>query len=388
VPIRAGRASIAAVADPDQFQQLAPHRLAEALRAEAERVSGVPVALYLVGLDGTCLVRLAGAEPFPTRLSVPRGLGPEIAAERYLEVNRGLQARLPGCVAAPMRVYGRAVGLLLALRSPAAPLDALADQAASAMELASGYTDVFAAARRTERISVAAEIQQNLLPPRIAHLEGAELAATIIPTYEVGGDWFDYAQNADGVWVAVADGVGKGARAGALATIALAALRAARRNGDQLERAARAVHEAVMQVSTGADFVTAILAHWDPQTMALRWLTFGHPRPLVVHLNGAVEELSEAVNAPLGLWLLSPLLASGNRRLRPGERLILYSDGVSERRSAAGRLLGVEGIRAVVARAGVSAVATVSALADAVDTASPEPVRDDATILVLRPTGR
>ena len=79
------------------------------------------------------------------------------------------------------------------------------------MELAGGYTDVFDAARRRKETHAAAELQQSLLPPRIARIGGGEIAGSVLPAYEVGGDWFDYVENRDGAWLAVADAVGKGA---------------------------------------------------------------------------------------------------------------------------------------------------------------------------------
>src|SRR5690242_21868515 len=75
------------------FQQSLPHRLPEELLHEAARIAEVPAALYLVGLDGSCLVRLAGDDTFPERLPAPQALGPEVAPESYPELNRALQKR-------------------------------------------------------------------------------------------------------------------------------------------------------------------------------------------------------------------------------------------------------------------------------------------------------
>jgi len=173
-----------------------------------------------------------------------------------------------------------------------------------------------------------------------------------------------------------------------VAATALAALRAARRNGRGLVEAAQAMHEVVASTFSGTDFVTAVLALWVPNAREFRWLTFGHPRPLLVHLDGTLEELTEGVSRPLGIALQPPDWHTARRTLGAGERLILYSDGVSERRTAAGDLLGLEGIRAAVAGApGASAVATASALAGAVRLAATAPLRDDATMMVLRVAG-
>src|SRR5204862_5131435 len=138
---------------------------------------------------------------------------------------------------------GRAVGLLLGLRAPDGPLLELGRIGAAALELAAGYTDVIDGSRRRKETHAAAELQQSLLPPRITRLGGGELAGTVLPSYEVGGDWFDYVENRDGAWIAIADAVGKGATAGALGGIALAALRAARRSDQTLETAVRTMHE-------------------------------------------------------------------------------------------------------------------------------------------------
>jgi serine phosphatase RsbU (regulator of sigma subunit) len=69
-----------------------------------------------------------------------------------------------------------------------------------------------------------------------------------------------------------------------------------------------------------------------------------------------------------------------------GDRLLLYSDGVSERRTADGGRIGEDGLRAILTELGPrSAATTVRGLQDAVINASPEPLRDDATLLVVAP---
>src|SRR4029079_15120193 len=94
-------------------------------------------------------------------------------------------------------------------------------------------------------IQPAAEIQQDLLPPRLAVFDGDEIAGGVLPGYDVAGDFFDYAANADGLWLCVADAMGKGNDAAAVASLAVGALRAARRGGANLEQAAALVHRTV-----------------------------------------------------------------------------------------------------------------------------------------------
>src|SRR5205823_13039977 len=157
---------------------------------------------------------------------------------------------------------GRITGLLLCVGTPVTPLDDIAKQGAAALELANEYTDVIEAARRRKPPRAAAEVQQNLFPPRIARISGAQLAGGLLPTYEVGGDWFDFVENRDGAWLAIADAAGTGPNAAGLGASALGALRAARRSGHDLVQALEAMHETVRGLGNHDFYVTALVARW------------------------------------------------------------------------------------------------------------------------------
>ena len=162
------------------------------------------------------------------------------------------------------------MGFLLTSDRSSADLDAFPGQAL-ALELASGYTDALHAVRRRKDTQPAAEIQQNLLPPRLARVDRADVAGGVLPGYEVGGDFFDYASNADGVWLVVADATGKGNSAAALSSLAIGALRAARRAGAGLQEAARRVDEAILTLDMRL-YLTAVMGSWDPNGYRLRWI--------------------------------------------------------------------------------------------------------------------
>jgi Stage II sporulation protein E (SpoIIE) len=230
---------------------------------------------------------------FPARLAAPLALGPELAEDGIPALTASLESEFPGVAVAPMWLRGRAIGLLLALRAARDPLVELGRLGAAALELAGGYTDVIDAARRRKETRAAAELQQGLLPPRIARMGGGELAGSVLPSYEVGGDWFDYVENRDGAWLAIADGAGKGATAGALSGIALAALRAARRSDQSLEAAAQTMHEVIYETGRPEFFVTAIVARWQAVFSVFSWVNCGHPPPLVVRPDNTIEDLTE-----------------------------------------------------------------------------------------------
>ncbi len=365
------------------LNEVPPHLVAEQLVTEARRIAGVPVALYVVDIDGSRLRLLAGSEDFPPELEGPLAVGPEIAPDAIPELNARFESMLPGCAPAPMWLRGRAIGVLLALRTPQEPLAEIARQGTAALELAGVYTDVFEIARRRRETSPAAEIQLNLLPPRNARVAGAEFAGSLLPSYDVGGDWFDFVENRDGAWLAIVDVSGKGPETAALGSIVLGALRAARRTGAGLEQAARDMDRVVHEVGDADFSATGIVAHWHAPSGILRWVICAHPPPLLASPGGALEELITGGHPAFGRAGRRHEFRAEERPLRAGERLVLYTDGISERRTVTGGRFGLEGIQRAIEGAGPSAAATTRAIQRAVTDASPQPLADDAAVLVL-----
>ena len=224
------------------FDVVAPALLPEQLVAEAQRTAGVPVALYVLDIDGTHLLHMAGLDRLGAKLSAPLAVGPELDADGVKDLRRHL-ARYPGVELFPLWLRGRATGVLIAFGRPVRSLSELARQAAAAITLSDRYTDVFARAQRRKQPKAGAEIQQSLLPARIARVTGAEVAGNVLPSYEVAGDWFDVVENADGVWITLADGLGPTTRAAASSAVALGALRASRRSGAGIGEALVVMHQ-------------------------------------------------------------------------------------------------------------------------------------------------
>lgn len=365
----------------------APHRLPDRLRQDFEAVHGGSVAIYVMDVDGSCLRLLAGDRlRVPGVIPAPVGIGPEVPPEAFRALADAVARALPGCGSAPLVLADRALGVVVRPDGASPGLDESATEGALALEMISGYTDAVHAARRHKHPQPAAEMQQNLLPPRIARLSGADLAGGVLPGYDVGGDFFDYAENHDGLWLAIADAVGKENEAAALAAVTIGALRASRRSGGGLEGTVAAMRDAVRTSGqTGSAFVTAVVALWDPVTHRLRWITAGHPRPIVLRAGGGLETLSAAVARPLGIAGGDPELRAAECPLSAGDRLILYSDGLVEQphwRTA--EPVGVEAVRRVVREsADVSCAQTVRRLQDLVVEAAGGRLRDDASIVAL-----
>lgn len=366
------------------LDEVPPHLVPDQLVAEARRAAGVSVALYVVDIDGSHLLRLAGSEEFPDKLDAPPAIGPEIVPEGLPEFYVRLQQRLPGCRAEPLWLRGRVLGLLLCVGTPIASLEDIAKQGAAAVELANDYTDFIEAARRRKPTTAGAEIQQNLFPPRIARIAGAQVAGVLLPTYEVGGDWFDFVENRDGAWLAIADSAGKGATAAGLGAAALGALRAARRSGEDLEQALGTMDTTVRELGNPDYYVTALIARWYAATSTLTWVNCGHPPAYVVDADHQLTELQGKSYPALGAGPANPTHRSTQRQLHHGERLILLTDGITGRRMENGETFGIDGVRQALERAdNPTAAATAMAIQQAVTNSWREPLQDDGTVVVM-----
>jgi serine phosphatase RsbU (regulator of sigma subunit) len=361
-----------------------PSALPEQLVAEAQRLAQRPLALYVLDIDGTHLLRIAGPDRFPDRIEAPLAIGPELDPDG-LELLSERLTRYPGLEVVPISLRGRATGILLSAGRPREPLTELARQAAAAVTLADRYTDAFARAQRRKHPKAAAEIQQSLLPPRIMGVTGGGVAGNVLPSYEVAGDWFDAVENADGIWLAVADGLGGSTPATASSAVALGALRASRRSDGTITEALMVMHRALKEMPGPRAEMSAVIAHWDPATHELEVANCGHVPPVVIRKTGDPEHLRSAEGRGLG-GRSRPVPATRRTQLESGDRLLMVSDGVmSQGEGRAG--LGLDAILAAALRSERGTAAdTIRHVHTAVLDAMEGELEDDATALCLAVT--
>jgi serine phosphatase RsbU (regulator of sigma subunit) len=359
------------------FDVVPPAVLPEQLVAEAQRIARVPVALYVLDIDGTHLLHMAGPQRLGERIPAPLAVGPELDADGLSELREHVDV---GVYALWLR--GRANGVLVAFGRPAEPLTDLARQASAAITLADRYTDVFARAQRRKQPHAAAEIQQSLLPPRIVRITGGEVAGNVLPSYEVAGDWFDVVENPDGIWLTLADGLGGSTPAAASSAVALGALRASRRGGAGPSEALVVMHQTLREMPGPRAEMTAVAAHWDPATDELLVVNCGHVPPVVIRGNGSVDRFDFGPGHGLG-GRATPKPDARSGSLASGDRLVLVSDGIVKRGEGQAAL-GFEGVIEVatgVERA--TAAETVREIHRAVLAASDGDLGDDATAVCL-----
>ena len=247
-------------------------------------------------------------------------------------------------------------------------------------------------------MSLAAEIQHRLLPESFTCDAGRFIiAGSLEPAADVGGDTFDYTLNGHGLNMSLTDAMGHDVRAALLATVVVGALRNARRAGVGLAAQARpptrrcsntpcSEHHAVLDQSAQ---VAAALAEHGAQAMVtgqLLWVDFetghtkfinaGHVWPLLLR-DSHVEEVTPVVDLPFGIASHAEYHVQ-SLDLRPGDRLVLLTDGMLEPQGHEREL------RQLIEETGtLHPREATRALTQSVMRASDHDPRDDATVLCL-----
>ncbi|HUP85367.1 MAG TPA: PP2C family protein-serine/threonine phosphatase [Acidimicrobiales bacterium] len=249
--------------------------------------------------------------------------------------------------------------------------DSLAGVVAALLVTRGQCTDAYTTVRRSETLNLAAEMQWDLLPPLSLDSGRVSVAGLIQPAYDVGGDAFDYAINADTLHFAVFDAVGHGLASSQLAHLAVSSYRHSRRSGLDLSATYEAMDAVVSSRGQSEEFVTCILATLELETGELRWINAGHPAPLLVRDAEVVGPLACDPTLPPGLGEVATggISQVGHLALRRGDRLFCITDGVVDAHRRGGpdfgedRLLELLGDRS---RAGLNAGETVRQLSHSV----------------------
>jgi sigma-B regulation protein RsbU (phosphoserine phosphatase) len=240
--------------------------------------------------------------------------------------------------------------------------------------------------RRSRDLLIASDIQRGLLPnPEFAG-ETFDVAATSMPCHTIGGDFFDYMEQASGMFAfSLADVTGKGPPAALLATAvqSLAAAQAAVTD-DPADTLAR-INRGLLRRSVQPRFVTMFYGLLAADG-TLRYSSAGHEPPAHVSRRGVAA--LEAGGLVLGLFAHAEYEA-GSVQLEPGDLVVVCSDGVTEARNPADEEFGRDRFVATLRDAhGVEPQQVLRKLLDAVRHFSASaPQADDITIVVLRYKG-
>ncbi|MEU4689858.1 PP2C family protein-serine/threonine phosphatase [Actinoplanes sp. NPDC023714] len=371
-----------------------PVNAVEAVTRElGEALGASSVSFLIADVSGRALVRLAYV-PFGPRgegrrdgdevaTVLPFDGGPQEEALRTQAV-QVVGGDAEWTVLAPVTERGEVIGLLEIVVGTEPSPQALSEIARTAHALAfvvianRRHTDLFEWGQRTTPFNLSAEIQRRLLPSAFTCEGGSfTLSGWLEPAASIGGDTFDYSLARDTLHFSVTDAMGHGVASALIATLGVGSLRNSRRAGhsltEQADRAGAAIAE--HSPARGA-FITAILGRLDLGTGTCELVNAGHVPPILVR-DGRAREVSLPRNTALGMFPGIGLKA-GTLTLEPGDRILVVTDGMYERRAAAldlpARLRALQELHPREA---------ARALADGVLEVAGPKLQDDATLLII-----
>ncbi|MFG2650700.1 PP2C family protein-serine/threonine phosphatase [Streptomyces sp. NPDC048436] len=249
-------------------------------------------------------------------------------------------------------------------------------------------SDSYARRTRSERMQLPAEMLRAFLPPRTVGNSRVISTAVLEPAYEIGGDAFDHSLTQSTLHVAILDAMGHNLASGLTTAVALAGCRNARRAEADLPELVDTVHRTLSRWLP-EQFCTGILAQLNLAEGLFRWCNCGHPPPLLIRDHRVLDRaLERPAQPPIG----TPAVLADVRwdiheeALQPGDRVLMYTDGVTELRTRDGDEFGLERFTDSIIRAtaaGEPAPEALRQLIHSILDRQDNQLRDDATLLLL-----
>lgn len=309
--------SLLRAAPPDRLPEVAAEHLRRQYSAEA-------VDVLLPDLTGTRLLPLMTPGTDPSN----RAMHCFASQRPGTDHNPAGPARLH----LPLSCWGERIGVLR-LELPAVPtgetadrISADADDLSTALRATAGTTDRYHRIQRQARLTMAAELQWDLLPGRSLGDERFLIAGQLEPAYDVHGDHFDWALDSDRLTVTVLNGHGDGMEAALLTSLAVNAMRNARRCGADIVEQAELASDAVHSRYGGAAHAATLLLEIDLVSGEVAAVDAGSPHCLIARA-GETDRVPLDQQLPLGMFGEAHYEIQ-RFALEPCDRMLVVSDGV------------------------------------------------------------
>ncbi len=245
--------------------------------------------------------------------------------------------------------------------------------------------------RMEEELKTASLIQESLLPAMAStHVNRVEIAGSLKNSTECGGDWWYYFQRGDDLYVAIADATGHGTPAALITAAARSTFAIVADTQMSLEEMMTAWDHVVYSCSANRVFMTALLLRLNTKTGHAAVISASHEWPFIFRTDADGKLQEEALKLNLGATLGERKLKEWNRNeflLQPGERLLLYTDGLFSVKNAEGQDMSERRfIRALqkITTQNIDAPSFLKACENvAQDFYKKEPIPDDITLVSI-----
>jgi serine phosphatase RsbU (regulator of sigma subunit) len=227
-------------------------------------------------------------------------------------------------------------------------------------------------------------MQWSIMPPRTYADGRVVISASLEPAHRISGDVFEYAVDGPLVHLTILDAMGHDTAAGLCGVLALSACRNARREGADLIAKTDAVEAELIAQYGHTRYATGIVATLDTRTGVLEWVNRGHLPPVVIRGNRWSSRLHCPPSHPMGTDLGVPSTVC-REQLEPGDRVVLYTDGITEARRSGGGEFGLDRFIDFLIRHhadGLSVPETLRRLTHAILDYHDGLLQDDATVLL------
>ncbi len=197
-------------------------------------------------------------------------------------------------------------------------------------------------------LSRAQEIQQNMLPRTLPHLEGVDVGALMIPARAVGGDFYDVIPlDEDRLGIVIGDVSGKGVPAALFMALTQSMIRALAKADQEPDEVLSCVNRHLFEMNAGSMFVTLLYGVLHRKTREFTYVRAAHEYPLLWNQAGEMIPAPEDHGLPLGLFP-NPIFEKQTLTLPPNSTLVLFTDGVTEATNQAEEFFGIERLTALI----------------------------------------
>lgn len=226
-------------------------------------------------------------------------------------------------------------------------LQFFADASAISLEKAILHHQILEKKKLEEQMQIAKDVQSSLLPAQPPEIIGYDIAGICIPTYEIGGDYYDYIKlDENNLAIIIADVSGDGIPAALIMASFRAMLRNQLKINSEPAEVMNLLNQQITEVSRKRDFITAFYAKLSYDQHTISYTNCGHNPPILLKSDGSIE-LLETEDPALNI-IETTSFSTNSLSIAPGDQIVFYTDGVIEVFNKESKEYGIERLQKII----------------------------------------